>query len=306
MYDLLNLLDNILGQHQRHAHGEYYWSCPFCHHYKPKLAINVNKGAWHCWVCGASGKKLLSLFRKLDCSKEQIEELRLILNDDISYVTVDVESLTTIKLSLPMEYKPLSIPSNLISYRHALSYVTNRGITASDILRYQIGYCSEGLYTNRIIIPSYDSDGKLNYFVGRSFYNNADGAKYKNPPVSKNIVCFDFHINWSEPIVLCEGVYDAIAIKRNAIPLLGKTISSKLLEKITINNVKTIYLSLDPDALKQTSKIAEQFIKDGREVRIIKLQNSDPSELGFSSMIDLMRTATPLGFAELVKLRATS
>ena len=41
-----------------------------------------------------------------------------------------------------------------------------------DILKHNIGYCDEGKYSNRIIIPSYDSDGQLNFFVGRDFYKS--------------------------------------------------------------------------------------------------------------------------------------
>ena len=55
-----------------------------------------------------------------------------------------------------------------------------------DVIRYGMGYCEEGLYANRIIVPSYSSDGELNYFVGRDIYEG--GMKYKNPPVSKDIV----------------------------------------------------------------------------------------------------------------------
>lgn len=300
-YQLINLLDTILGTHQKHAHGEYYWSCPFCHHHKPKLAINVAKGAWHCWVCNASGKKLLSLFRKLACSREQIAELATILQEDIKYVQTDN---VVANLVLPKEYTPLWQPSNLLSYKQALRYVTSRGLTAGDILRYQIGYCSEGMYADRIIVPSFDADGKLNYFVGRSLYE--DGMKYKNPPVSKNVIGFENSINWNYPIVLCEGVYDAMAIKRNAIPLLGKTMPSKLVSKIVTENVEYIYLALDNDALRQTAQIAESLMKDGRSVYVVELEGKDPSELGFERMSSLIRNAKRLSFAELIKLRVTA
>ena len=98
----------------------------------------------------------------------------------------------------------------------------NRGIRPADIVKYNIGYCEGGEYSNRIIIPSYDSEGVLNYFVSRAIYDGP--MKYKNPKVSKDVIGFDLFINWKEPIVLCEGVFDAITIRRNAIPLFGKTI----------------------------------------------------------------------------------
>ena len=69
--------------------------------------------------------------------------------------------------------------------------------------------------------------------------------KYKNPPIPKDIIGFDLYIDWSQPIVLCEGVFDAIAIKNNSIPLFGKTILPKLFEKILTKKVKHIIISLD-------------------------------------------------------------
>ncbi len=38
---------------------------------------------------------------------------------------------------------------------------------------------------------------------------------------------FEIFINWNSPIIRCEGMFDAISIKRNAIPLLGKNIQGR-------------------------------------------------------------------------------
>ena len=43
------------------------------------------------------------------------------------------------------------------------------------------------------------------------------------------------------PIIICEGLFDAIAIKRNAVPLLGKNIQSELMKKIVSSFVNKIY-----------------------------------------------------------------
>jgi DNA primase len=213
----------------------------------------------------------------------------------------------SIPLALPNEYRPMwERPTNLdFSYKSALQYLLDRNIAAADILRYQIGYCANGSYAGRIIIPSYDVDGKLNYFTARSFYSN-EGLKYKNPAVSKNVVMFELHINWKYPIVLCEGVYDAMAIKRNAIPLLGKTIPNKLAERIEEHNVSDICLVLDNDAIHATSEIAKRFIQNGKTVRVVSMEQKDPSEVGFSGMTELIKTASPLSFADLIKMRVTA
>ena len=98
-------------------------------------------------------------------------------------------------------------------------------------MKYQIGYCEVGPYKGMVIIPSYDDAGRLNFFSGRSFYSDSV-MKHKNPIASKNIIPLELFVSWDFPIILCEGMFDAIAIKRNAIPLLGISISNKLMQKI--------------------------------------------------------------------------
>ncbi len=176
-----------------------------------------------------------------------------------------------------------------------------RGITDDDILKYNIGYCDDGLYSNRIIIPSYDSDGQLNFFVGRDFYNSK--MKYRNSPTSKDIIGFDLFINWDEPIILCEGVFDAMAFKRNAIPLFGKNIMSTLQKKIIESRVKVIYLALDNDAIEDTIKISDNFINNGIDVRMIKFKEKDPSEIGFENLLYLINKTTKTKFSDLMRLK---
>ena len=121
-----------------------------------------------------------------------------------------------------------------------------------------------------IIIPSYDKDGTLNYFTGRSFEQDPF-IKYRNPECSRDIIPFELFINWDSPLVLCEGPFDAMAIKRNAIPLLGKNIQSNLLKRIVQSTVKKIYIALDTDAIKQALKHCEYLLNQGKEVYLVEL-----------------------------------
>ena len=94
--------------------------------------------------------------------------------------------------------------------RQALAYLKRRNVSKADILRYNIGYCDGGVYDKMIIIPSYSHEGSLNYLVARNF-NEHSPVKYKNPPMSKDVVPFELFINWSSPLVLVEGMFDALA-----------------------------------------------------------------------------------------------
>ena len=302
MSNIVNLLNRVIGNRGRllkKANEYMYWS-PFTSHHKPKLQINVQTQKWHCWISNQGGHKLYQLFKKLKATKEQYDELRDIVGESksLSSFKSKVKEKT---LHLPKEFHPLWNGGDNIIKRHALSYIAKRGMGMADIIRYNIGYCSEGLYTNRIIVPSYDCDGNINYFVGRDIYSG--GMKYKNPPISKDVIGFDLFINWDEPIVLCEGVFDAMAIKRNAIPLFGKTIPKKLMKKIYEKQVKTIYILLDSDAIKDAIKLTDKLMKNGINVYFVKLKDEDPSDMGFKKVINLIKKSEETSFSDLIRMR---
>jgi DNA primase len=301
MNKIVNLLNRVLNSNgtKLKKQDEYlYWS-PFISHHKPKLQINITTGKWHCWVSNQGGHNLFQLFKKVGASNEHFSELGELVDDIPKYKKTKDASKEVVQL--PKEYKPLWNGGDSIVKRHALGYLYKRGITDEDILKYDIGYCDNGLYSNRIIIPSYDSDGKLNFFVGRDFYNG--NMKYRNSPTSKDIVGFDLFINWDEPIILCEGVFDAMAFKRNAIPLFGKTVMNTLQKKIIDFGVKTIYLALDADAINDAVKISENFINNGVKVRMMEFKEKDPSETGFEKLLYLINTTHKTKFSDLMRIK---
>ena len=276
-----------------------FWS-PFISHHKPKLQINVQTQKWHCWVSNQGGHNLFQLFKKLKASKEHFDELVELVGDK-KYVRKNTNKEDKKIVRLPNEFKPLWSKDGGIIQKHAMSYLSKRGISKGDIIRYGIGYCEEGLYSNRVIIPSYNANGELNYFVGRDIYKG--GMKYKNPPISKNIIGFDLFINWDEPIVLCEGVFDAIAIKRNAIPLFGKTIPKSLMKKIYEKQVKQIYILLDSDAIMDSIKMTDSLMKNGINVYYVNLSEEDPSDMGFKKVINLIKETKQTSFSDLMRMK---
>jgi DNA primase len=267
--------------------------------------VTTSKGEnhWHCWTCNRAGKKLINLYKQLNTGYDKIVEL----NNALGIVTKDINSLflehsntKSTHLSLPPEYKSFLEAANTPDYRNALKYLReSRGFTNFDILKYHLGFCETGQYKHKIIIPSYNTSGSLNFFVGRDFYDSS--FKHKNPNVSKDIIPMELYINWTLPIIICEGMFDAITIKRNAIPLLGKTIPDELRKRLIEKKVTDIYLALDLDALKQTLQIAKIFLDEGINVYIVDLDGKDPNEIGFERMIELIKQSTLLTYGELLK-----
>ena len=300
---LLSKVNSILGTGKPTSKGNYSYFCPFCNHKKRKLEINFtenkeNENRWQCWVCLSKGKKLINLFKKLNVPNEVLSEIRSLTKS--SSIIINEDNIDK-KIELPKEYiSLLTPPDNSILVKHAIKYLKQRHLTKDDIIKYNIGYCEEGEYKNMIIIPSYDKNGDLNYFVARSFIKD-NFIKYKNPDVSRNIIPFEIFINWDLPIILCEGAFDAFAIKRNVIPLLGKNIQSKLMKKLISSNVKKIYIALDKDAQKQSINICEQLMNEGKEVYLVDLNDKDPSDTGFENMLNKLYITQPLTLTDLMK-----
>jgi DNA primase len=298
---LVNLVNSVLGAGKRTARGNQAYTCPFCHHHKPKLEVNFTENKeginqWACWTCGKKGKTVRSLFKQIQVDASYFQELSKLVKN------VSSEDIGEIKqniLELPKEFKTF-INNQDITARHALAYLKKRNISKADILKHNIGYCSSGTYSNMIVIPSYNSNGKLNYFTARSFEKDPY-VKYRNPEVSRDIIAFELFVNWDLPIILCEGPFDALAIKRNAIPLFGKNIQPSLMKKLVESKVQKIYIALDNDAVKQALGFCEQLLDIGKEVYLVELQGKDPSEMGFENFTKLVQTVSPLNQYKLME-----
>tara|TARA_Y100001973_G_scaffold90620_1_gene138345 strand:- start:597 stop:1517 length:921 start_codon:yes stop_codon:yes gene_type:complete len=300
-YELNNLLEKVLNKSYQMKNGESAFHCPFCNHHKKKLQVNLETQKWHCWVCNTGGHKIGILLRKINAPKQIISEVLKILGD-YKGIQNEKEEKTEYDVSLPKCYTPLWKKSDDPLYKNAIHYLRQRNIGPIDILRYSIGYCSSNGYSNRIIIPSYDKDGKLNYFIARDMFPDSK-FKYKNPPMSKDTVCFEMFVNWDEPIILVEGVFDAIAIRNNAIPLLGKFPSKTLVMRIIEKKVKKVFIALDEDA-KQDAIRLSKFLNDyGITTYLLDMKDKDPSELGFKKFWEETKTIKRTKFSDIIKGR---
>ena len=296
---LLASIENILGKSHKRARDNYAFHCPFCNHRKPKLEINMHtneegKNPWECWVCQTKGRTIRSLLYQLKTPKDEAQNILKYLPKGAQ---IEFKQLSIVEL--PKEFQPLySASENSVVANLVKKYLYERGLTSNDFIKYNIGYCTSGEYGGRVIIPSYSESNQLNFFVARTYDGNY--FKYKNPEASKDIIFFENFINWNTPIVLCEGVFDAISIKRNAIPILGKSVSSSLYKKIITSSVKDIYIALDNDAKDRAVQIGEQFLNQGKRVFIVNLSDKDPSEMGFKAFTEYIQTAEELNLSSLM------
>lgn len=302
---LLGALENILGKSKKKSKSNYAFSCPVCNHKKPKLEVRMQadeegNNPWSCWVCGVEGtrgKTILSLLRKVRATPSQIQEtLKYTKKGNYTY---KVEDST---VDLPESYLPLYKASKTsILVNRYISYLKKRGVTEQDIKKYAIGYTTKGEYSDRIIFPSFNKEGNLNFFIAKSIDKKSN--TYSNPDTDKNIIFYENLINWKQPVVLCEGVFDAIAIKRNTIPLLGKALRSRLLQRLVEEETPRVYIAVDADALEAGIRHSQTLTRLGIQNYLVELNKEDPSEEGFINMTHLIRTSKEMNFEKVLELK---
>ena len=246
-----------------------------------------------CWVCDAKGRSIRRVIRRFG-SFVQLKEW-----DKISGITdhsnlefnlfAEEEPTQEQIISLPKEFKTLTGKTSVVD-GIPMSYLQNRGIEPCDLLKYKIGYCSEGEFEGRVIIPSFNINGYVNYFIARSF--DGHWLRYKNPNASRDIIFNELSIDWDSDVILVEGVFDAI-FAGNAVALLGSTLreESRLFQHI-IRNDSSVFVALDPDAEQKAMKIARTLMKYDIEVWKIDLpKGEDVSSIGKESFAELKKSA---------------
>ena len=282
--DIIEILEDILGECRNHNEysGQMTFNCPVCSYEikgldegdgKYNLEVNYKEEVFKCWVCcdthetHGSIRKLIRNFG----NKKQLKRYEILKPDDIE----ERKKKSYKRVNLPKEYIPFENASVGLRmtpmFKQAWNYIKSRNITDEQIKKYKIGFCSYGEYEFRIIIPSYDQKGVLNYFIARSYLTKSKN-KYKNPEAEKDIIIFNENlIDWNLPIFLVEGAFDSIFLS-NSIPMLGKHIS-EFLFNFLYDNAKEIIIALDGDAWENAFKLYHK-LNCGKlygKIKILKL-----------------------------------
>ena len=285
---LVELLTEVLGEPHNHyeSKAQISFDCPVCSEEKGldhgdgkgNLEINYSRHVYKCWACGetyGTHGPLGKLFDKFG-TKKQKKTYELIKPEELK-----LEDKKKVWLRLPEGFTKFkdSNPA-FIPHKEAYKYLTSRGITDDMIEKFNIGYTVKGDFAYRIIVPSYNSEGQLNYFVARSWTKSK--MKYKNPTAEKDQIIFrEDSINWNQDIYLVEGVFDSFFLD-NSIVMLGKKMSKLLFETLYSKANANIVVCTDGDAWEDGLKIYHE-LNGGRlynKIKIVKLpEDKDICEL---------------------------
>lgn len=308
---ILSILENFLGDHKNHneSTGQVSFDCPACSidkgmpegDGKGNLEVNYNKDVFKCWACKETNdmfgpisklifkygnNKILKDYKLLKPDFEQSDK-----SDSEEKIITLPEGFRLLKDCTSKDYK----------YNLVINYLKSRGITDEIIDEFNIGYTTIGKYFNRVIIPSYDEHGLLNYFIARWFDKKKTKLKYLNPDVDKSSIIFnEKKVNWDATIYIVEGVTDHIVVP-NSIPLLGKYIPDILFNKLQEKASSNVIIFLDGDA-KEDAKILFNKLNSGNLSDKVKIcvppENLDPSkineEFGKNGIISMLKKSRKL------------
>lgn len=271
----LQVLTDIFGAPSK-VGNEHLFFCPRCHHHKKKLSVNLVKNRFKCWICSYSGSDVGNLVKSYGNADNRASWGLLADNVDFSlFPELFPEKAPPVSIKsvrLPTEFRTLCGARKSYSSKIPLNYLLGRGLLEEDIYRWKIGYCSSGSYGGYVIVPSFDARGHLDFFVARAYKNDVY-PKYRMPhEEAQNIVFNELFIDYKKPVVLVEGVFDAIKAGENSIPILGSQFTRKrvLFSKI-VNNHTPVLLVFDKDAKIKERKVASLLMSYGIEVCSVSL-----------------------------------
>jgi hypothetical protein len=315
------IIDRIFGDVRGYLEVEQIQvNCPKCQQREGlnepderfNLEINTGRRVFHCWKCDNpkfSGS-LKRLIRTYGTSVDQ-ELYNDYAGDDFYYDSTDDDEPTFVEL-----------PTEFISFKNMNEYdtlhvqayqymIVERKINREILFKYNVGFCIEGKYGGRIVIPSYTSNGELNYFLTRAFRRGMK-PPYLNPKVDKDKIIFNEGlINWDSTLYIVEGIFEVFSFPVNSVPMLGKTISNAMFMKLNEKKPPVVIL-LDPDAftnaIEMFQKLQGIYVGHEDKLRIVELPGKNDLDeirrkMGVHIMNRFIQGARPLKLDDLFKIK---
>lgn len=283
--------------------------CPFCAPRdvtKRKLVIHVETGMVHCWVCGYKARTLVPLLKKFGTRDRLIEYLDRFVDLSNHHRAEALEVETSQHIKLPNDFRMLVAHDPDPDSKAALRYLIDRGLQERDLWYYRLGVSDELRWRRRIIVPSFDSSGELNYFVARAI-DAQRRPKYDNPDVDKLPIIFnELNVDWRRRLTLVEGVFDMFSCGDNTVPLLGSDLNeeSLLFNRIIALNTP-VALALDADMWEtKLIRTAKKLIEYDVDVMIVDTRPfGDPGQASKKQMKEAIRSAKPYSWESNFKTK---
>lgn len=292
MADIIEYITDSLDVAHERGDELILRECLFCG--KPlKMYVNVAKLKFNCFSggCGARGRLVALVMAIEDCdlieASRLIKEMGegLIRSKPLSALERAYIGLTQpaaadgdglLEVPLPAEYQPCWDGSNW----SVPQYLSDRGVNKASLQKWRVGFCSNGRYAGRVIIPV--ACRGMSSFVARDVTGRAR-QKYLNPGAAlMGQMLFGYDtLRSGATVVAVEGVFDAIRLQQHGLPAVAyfgaepRDGQTRLLERL---EPRRVILLPDPDAYQPALDYAVSVIGRFKEVRVARLGRGDPAD----------------------------
>jgi hypothetical protein len=248
-------------------------SCQFCvtrigkDDHRKSFGVNSVTGFFHCFRCGIKGKI-------------QSEEF----DDGYSLETATQVAESNV-IDKPYHYTPLWLEpgASAEALAPAREYMLSRGFGPKTWEAAQIGACYGGYFENRVVVPILGGDCGTQWlgFVARDWVGTAE-RKYLYPRgMNRSDILWQCHllyIETDEPVLVVEGVFDALPYVGSAVACLGKP-AKKHVEMIK-QAQRPIAVVLDGDAWEEGYALSQVLRLNGNRAGYVKLPaGEDPASV---------------------------
>jgi len=284
---LLDYLESVVDSQVKSTGngGQLHCDCPFCDDHKKRFYVSTETHQVHCFNCDNPGSNGSFISFIMSIEGVSFEKAKLRYTDILGTAYIPEEIVRELKehvfkpdisdiigkraIPLPDEYVPLSLDSKNLVNQRAIRYLMQRKVSCKQILDHKMGFCVDGEYRNRIIIPITEN-GKLKFWVARAIGNKVYGSlKEKSPSnedyqISKSQVIFNIYTASTvfNSAVLSEGIFDSLAFGDIGVSLLGKRLYDDQLAILLEYKeylTRGVYIALDYDARKNATDLAEEL-----------------------------------------------
>lgn len=263
---------------------EWVGPCPSCG--KTKVAVDLVKRGWHCWICqkyedywdthehrvkrrpamGAGG--ILALVKWLD-GLDTADAIAFVAQHAAAGVNLrELPDLRLVESVLDANAAPaIPPPEGWREIDSVLPYMERRGITMEDARCFGLFYCppGSGRYRNRLIFPVWES-GRLIYWQARAMYEEDEWRssrpgdrfiKALNPERTPGaVVSSEVLMNIEQAcqyarVAIVEGPMDCLRTGPDAVCTFGKQMSPAQVRRLLVRGVTAVDLLWDGPKSKE-------------------------------------------------------
>lgn len=335
-----NKLLDFIAQHglsYKENSRSYVFDCPKCRK-KDKLYMEKRSGKFICFFCaeidGYRGRPEFALSDLALVPLQQVKEflygatwqgttfeLHLELGDFFGDEDLlDDDALVVPEIEFPYDYYPIDHSF----CDRGVEYLKTRGISLEMAMEYRLRYAP---VLRRVIFPVELGERLVGWqerTILQTRHWDEETEKFRETPKmlsSKNIptahvVMFANRLQDSEHVVVCEGPIDAIKahLCGGNVATMGKAIGKGQIDTIRDPNrltraqvgsfryagIKKVYLALDPDAARETSRLIREF--SDLEVYLMTPPRpyKDLGEMEYEDVLQLFKGAKRVGAGHLI------